>query len=78
MASSIVPTTFGVFDGAQSLWPEWHTSKAAVIACELAARYAHSQGRAGDFTVLQGGYDADSGDKVVRRVYPTRTPWRLV
>jgi hypothetical protein len=57
----------------------WTKRAQAVRILASQERYCRAVHQSTDgFAVIQGGYDSDSGDKLMRTVYPTRTPWRLV
>lgn len=57
----------------------WTTRASAVRVLQSQERYSRAIGQSTEgLAVIQGGYDSDSGDQLVRHVYPKRTAWRLV
>lgn len=76
---SVVPTTFAVCQHGSVVSGDWTTRASAIRILESQARYAKAIGQSADgLTVIQGGYDGDTGDKLVRNVYPKRSAWRLL
>mgnify|MGYP001586067379 CR=1 FL=1 len=79
MDYSIVKQTFAVMQSDQILSAGWTSRAAALRILESQSRYARAIGQSADgLRIVQGGYDADTGDRVVRNVYPKRSGWRLL
>ncbi len=77
--SVVAKPAYGVFQNGELVSGEWSTRAAAVRMCESQRRYSIAIGQSADgLVVIQGGYDNDSGDKLMRVVYPKRTNWKLV
>jgi hypothetical protein len=77
--SVVAKASFGVFQHGAFISGDWTTRAAAVRVLESQRRYAIAVGQSADgLVVIQGGYDGDSGDKLMRVVYPKRSAWRLV
>lgn len=77
--SVVAKSSFAVVIGHRVISDGWHTRKAAVNIYHSQQRYAAAIGQSAEgMEVIQGGYDADSGDKMLRVVYPKRSAWRLV
>ncbi len=77
--SSVVKQTFAVLQHDQVLSSGWTNRAAALRILESQARYAKAIGQSAEgLRIVQGGYDADSGDRVIRNVYPKRSQWRLL
>jgi len=79
MDYSIVKQTFAVLQQDQIVSDGWHSRAAALRILESQARYAKAIGQSAEgLRIVQGGYDADSGDRLIRNVYPKRSQWRLL
>jgi hypothetical protein len=77
--SVVAKPAFGIFQHGEFISGDWTTRAAAVRVLESQRRYALAIGQSAEgLVVIQGGYDGDSGDKMMRVVYPKRTAWRLV
>jgi len=75
----IVKRSFGVLQHDQMLSEGWTSRASALRILESQARYAKAIGKSADgLRIIQGGYDADSGDRLIRNVYPKRSQWRLL
>jgi hypothetical protein len=79
MAGIIAKAAYAVFQHGSVIGDNWPTRASAVRICESQSRYARAIGQSADgLCVIQGGYDDETGDKVMRYVYPKRSAWRLV
>jgi len=79
MDTSIVAQTFAVLQSDQVISDGWTSRAAALRILASQARYAMAIGQSAEgLRIVQGGYDADSGDRLVRNVYPKRSAWRLL
>ncbi len=79
MDYSIVKRGFAVLQADQVLSEGWTSRASALRVIESQARYATAIGQSAEgLRIVQGGYDADSGDRLIRNVYPKRSGWRLL
>jgi hypothetical protein len=79
MDYSIVKQTFAVLQQDQIISDGWTSRAAALRILESQARYARAIGQSAEgLRIVQGGYDADSGERLIRGVYPKRSAWRLL
>lgn len=79
MDYSIVKQTFAVLQADQVISDGWTSRAAALRILESQARYAKAIGQSADgLRIVQGGYDADRGERLIRQVYPKRSGWRLL
>lgn len=79
MDYSIVKQLFAVLQQDQVLSDGWTSRSAALRILESQLRYAKAIGQSAEgLCIVQGGYDADSGERLVRNVYPKRSAWRLL
>jgi hypothetical protein len=77
--SVVAQASYAVIQHGFILSDGWTTRASAVRVLQSQERYCRAIGQSAEgLRVIQGGYDNDSGDKMVRGVYPKRTPWRLV